>query len=347
MSVLSVQQISVQYQQHIAVDKVSFSLQQGEVGCLLGPSGCGKTSILRAIAGFEPIIEGSIVLGEHILASRHTNLPPQERNVGMVFQDFALYPHLTVWSNVAFGISNLSKQQQKDRISFLLSLVGLASFKDRYPHELSGGQQQRVALVRALAPSPDLLLMDEPFSNLDVTLRQSLAEELRQILKQANITTILVTHDQTEAFAMADAIGVMRQGKLTQWGGADALYQTPNTRFVANFIGQGVQIPATLLAQGEVTTALGKVAINNHIDDGDPLVAHIRPEAIALDANSDIKAVVTKRLYLGGQVLYDLRLSDNTIVQCLAPSQQNHQVDSLIGIRLVNKQLNCFGRLKA
>ncbi len=347
MSVLNIQQISVQYQQHIAVDKVSFALQQGEVGCLLGPSGCGKTSILRAIAGFEPVIEGSIVLGEHTLASRQTNLPPQQRNVGMVFQDFALYPHLTVWDNVAFGISKLSKQQQKDRIAFLLSLVGLEAFKNRYPHALSGGQQQRVALVRALAPSPDLLLMDEPFSNLDVTLRQSLAEELRQILKQANITTILVTHDQTEAFAMADAIGVMRQGKLTQWGTADVLYQTPSTRFVADFIGQGVQVPATLVDQGQLMTALGKVLVNSHIDDGNPLVAHIRPEALALYADSDIKAVVTKRLYLGGQVLYDLRMSDNTIVQCLAPSQQNHQVDSVVGIKLVSKQLNCFGAPKA
>lgn len=344
MSVLNVQQISIQYQQHTAVDKVSFVLQQGEVGCLLGPSGCGKTSILRAIAGFEPIVEGSIVLGDRTLASGQANLPPQQRNVGMVFQDFALYPHLTVWDNVAFGISELDKHQKNDRINFMLSLVGLDAFKDRYPHELSGGQQQRVALVRALAPSPDLLLMDEPFSNLDVTLRQSLAEELRQILKQANITTILVTHDQTEAFAMADSIGVMRQGKLEQWGSADMLYQAPASRFVADFIGQGALVSATLVAQGELTTELGKTEINRHIDDDEPLVAHLRPESLTLDPNSDIKAVVSKRLYLGGQVLYDLRLSDDTVVQCLAPSQQNHQVDSTVGVKLVNKQLNCFGR---
>lgn len=344
MSALNVQQISVQYQQQIAVDKVSFTLQQGEVGCLLGPSGCGKTSILRAIAGFEPIIEGSIVLGGHALVNRKVNLPPQARNVGMVFQDFALYPHLTVWDNVAFGISQRSKQQQKERTSFLLALVGLDGFENRYPHELSGGQQQRVALVRALAPSPDLLLMDEPFSNLDVTLRQSLAEELRQILKQANIMTILVTHDQTEAFAMADTIGVMHQGKLAQWGGAETLYQTPASRFVAGFIGQGVLLPATLLDDSVLTTALGKAEVAKHIDDGGHLVAHIRPEMLAIDSQSKLKAMVSKRLYLGGQVLYNLRLEDATEVQCLAPSQQNYPVDSVVGIKLLSQQLNCYGR---
>ncbi len=343
MSALNVQQITVQYQQHTAVDKVSFALQQGEVGCLLGPSGCGKTSILRAIAGFEPITNGSIILGDQPLANKQISLPPQQRKVGMVFQDFALYPHLTVWDNVAFGITQLSKQKQNERITSLLSLVGLEAFKNRYPHELSGGQHQRVALVRALAPSPELLLMDEPFSNLDVTLRQSLAEELRLILKQANITTILVTHDQTEAFAMADSIGVMHQGTLAQWGGAETLYQTPDSRFIAGFIGQGALIPATL-DEDVLITSLGKVEVGKHIDDGDSLVAHIRPEMLAIDLNSEIKAVISKCLYLGGQVLYTLRLNDGTQIQCLAPSQQNYPVDSVVGIKLLSKQLNCYGR---
>jgi len=343
MSALNVQQISVQYQQHTAVDKVGFALQQGEVGCLLGPSGCGKTSILRAIAGFEPITSGSITLGQQRLADPHKNLPPQQRKVGMVFQDFALYPHLTVWDNVAFGITNQSKQAQTERVASLLSLVGLETFKDQYPHQLSGGQQQRVALVRALAPSPELLLMDEPFSNLDITLRQSLAEELRQIVKAANITTILVTHDQTEAFAMADSIGVMHQGHLVQWGGAESLYQTPFSRFVAGFIGQGAFIPAALEQAGRVMTTLGSAEMGQHIEDGEKMVAHIRPEMLAIEANSDTRAVITKRLFQGGQVLYHLRLNDGTEVQCLAPSQQNYPVDSNVGIRLISNRLNCFG----
>lgn len=344
MSALNVQEITVQYQQHTAVDNVSFTLQQGEVGCLLGPSGCGKTSILRAIAGFEPIATGRIQLNRQLLASKDDSLPPQQRNVGMVFQDFALYPHLTVWDNVAFGIKHLDTQQQKDRIHSLLSLVALTPYKDRYPHELSGGQQQRVALIRALAPSPDLLLMDEPFSSLDVALRQSLAEELRHILKQANIMTILVTHDQNEAFAMADAIGVMHEGKLAQWGEADALYQSPSSRFVADFIGQGAFIPASLVDNQTVMTAIGKVAVGKHVNDGsDSLVAHLRPEMLAIDPSSATKATITRRLYLGGQVLYDLQLAEGVSVKCLTPNHQIFDVKAEVGVKLNTTTLNCFG----
>lgn len=342
MRQLDVQHISVAYQQQTAVDALSFQLERGEIGCLLGPSGCGKTSVLRAIAGFEPIKTGSITLGDKNLSDTYHTVPTQKRKIGMVFQDFALYPHLTVFQNIAFGIAHITKAEQNDRVNTLLSLVNLNDFKDRYPHELSGGQQQRVALIRALAPEPDLLLLDEPFSSMDVTLREKLASELRALLKQTGMTAILVTHDQTEAFAMADSIGVMHQGKLEQWGSANQLYKQPNTRFVAKFIGQSTLINASQHGN-QLTTALGNVTASSKVTDSDALMVQIRPEVVALDSNSPIQAVIKSRLYLGAHQLYALRLSNGEEVLSLANNQAIYQEGSTVGISLSSTALPCFG----
>ena len=223
-----------------AVDGVSFSLQAGEIGVLIGPSGCGKTTLLRAVAGLELAGSGSITLGSQVISSAVLHMPAEQRHMGMVFQDYALFPHLDVARNVAFGIANRSSKERALRVAEVLELVGMPTAGKRFPHELSGGQQQRVALARAIAPSPRLLLLDEPFSNLDVDLRERLAHEVRGILKAAGATALFVTHDQLEAFAIGDRIGVMQQGKLHQWDEAYALYHRPATRFVADFIGHGV-----------------------------------------------------------------------------------------------------------
>ena len=205
------------------VDGFSLTLDAGRIACLLGPSGCGKTTVLRAIAGFEPVRAGSIRLGEHTLSSPSVHLPPERRRVGMMFQEYALFPHLTAGQNIAFGLRRLTRAQQASRTAALLALVGLGDAGARLPHELSGGQQQRIALARALAPSPDLLLLDEPFSNLDVDTRERLTAEVRDILRQAGQTALLVTHNQAEAKAMADHIGVMHNGRLARW---DAVART-------------------------------------------------------------------------------------------------------------------------
>ncbi|MDS1141608.1 ABC transporter ATP-binding protein [Pusillimonas sp. SM2304] len=218
------------------VQDLSLSLDKGSIGCLLGASGCGKTTVLRAISGFEPLRAGAIWLGDTCLSEVGRQVEPECRRVGMMFQDYALFPHLTVEKNIAFGLRKWDKARRRERVGELLALTGLESSGRRYPHELSGGQQQRVALARALAPEPDMLLLDEPFSNLDVDTRERLAFEVRDILKKTSHTAILVTHNQAEAFAIADRIGVMQQGKIVQWDTPYGLHHQPASDFVADFI---------------------------------------------------------------------------------------------------------------
>ncbi|MBU9142315.1 ABC transporter ATP-binding protein [Burkholderia multivorans] len=240
MNLLELDTLSIDYDtpqgRRTVVDGLSLALPRGEIGCLLGASGCGKTTVLRAIAGFEPLRAGRIVLDGASVATPSFDVPPERRRIGMMFQDYALFPHLSAADNVAFGLRRLPKHARRARVADMLALVGLADSGNAYPHELSGGQQQRVALARALAPSPELLLLDEPFSNLDVDTRERLAFELRDILKRTGHTAILVTHNQAEAFAIADRIGVMHDGRLAQWDTPYALHHHPASAFVAEFI---------------------------------------------------------------------------------------------------------------
>jgi len=222
---------------HVVVESLSLALAHGHIGCLLGSSGCGKTTVLRAVAGFEPLLAGSIRLDGTLLSSDATQIPPERRRVGMMFQDYALFPHLSVAENVAFGLRALKKPARQQRVMEMLDVVGLSDTASDYPHELSGGQQQRVALARALAPEPELLLLDEPFSNLDVDTRERLAFELRDILKATGHTALLVTHNQAEAFAIADRIGVMAAGgRIEQWDTPYNLHHHPANDFVADFV---------------------------------------------------------------------------------------------------------------
>jgi iron(III) transport system ATP-binding protein len=219
-----------------AVKAVSFTLNKGDIGCLLGPSGCGKTTVLRAVAGFEPLQDGRIVLQSRVLSTPEQVVPAERRSMGMMFQDYALFPHLNVQQNIGFGLQRLSSSARNSRVTELLALVGLAGFEKRFPHELSGGQQQRVALARSLAPQPSLLLLDEPFSNLDVDTRERLAFELRDILKETGLTILLVTHNHDEAFALGDQIGVMNEGQLLQWGTPASLTHYPASEMVQTIL---------------------------------------------------------------------------------------------------------------
>ncbi len=260
---LSVDNICVSFGNTEVVKGLSMHLKQGEIGCLLGFSGCGKTTALRAIAGLEQPQSGVITLNAKTLTDIHqgsvtTQIMPAKRDMGMVFQDYALFSHLNVQDNIGFGLHRWKKADRLARIAEMLALVELTDHANKRISELSGGQQQRIALARALAPKPDLLLLDEPFSNLDMMLRESLAAKVRDILKKTNTTAILVTHDQHEAFAIADKIGVMTDGKLTQWATASELYHQPISPFVAEFVGEGALIDG-VIDNGLIKTALGDI----------------------------------------------------------------------------------------
>jgi iron(III) transport system ATP-binding protein len=262
------------------VHGLSLNLQRGEIGALLGASGCGKTTTLRAVAGFEPVQTGRIVLDGAVLATKAHALPPEQRRIGMMFQDYALFPHLDVVGNVGFGLRTHGAAERDARVREMLELVGLAEAARSYPHELSGGQQQRIALARALAPRPSLLLLDEPFSSLDVQTRGRLAAELRGLLKAAGTTSLFVTHDQAEAFALADRVGVMAQGRLLQWDRPEQLYRQPGHRDVASFIGRGLLVPASVLDAG----------------DGEVL---LRPGDLRPDPDGSLRGVLTAVIFRG------------------------------------------------
>ena len=234
------------YGAHRVVRGISFSLAPGRIGCLLGPSGCGKTTVLRCLAGFEPLRAGTVALGGRIVATAVASEPTERRGVGMVFQDFALFPHLDVHDNVAFGLAGRPVADVAARVDAMLALVGLADAARAWPHELSGGQQQRVALARALVIQPTVLLLDEPLSNLDAKLRLEMRSEIRRICKASGITGVYVTHDQKEALSMADRMAVLRAGRIVQVGGPRELYEHPRTRFVADFLGETNFLDATV-----------------------------------------------------------------------------------------------------
>lgn len=335
---LDINSIDVFYDNTHAVNGVSFSLEKGQIGCLLGPSGCGKTSVLRAIAGFESIRGGQIYTNNSLLSNAEYNQSPESRHIAVVFQDFALFPHLTVYQNVAFGLHKLAKSEVKGRVDELLKLVELSDYDKHFPHQLSGGQQQRVALARAMAPKPQLLLLDEPFANLDADLREDLAKQIRLILKHENTTALMVTHDQYEAFTMADKIGVMSNGVLEQWGSAYDLYHRPQSRFVADFVGEGVFIPAKVGLQSQVITALGTFTMPDKyaFSPQDTVTVLVRPDDIVHDDKSPFKAEVSDKSFRGAHILYNLQLPElvGQNLQCLAPSHHDHQVSEAFGIKL-------------
>jgi iron(III) transport system ATP-binding protein len=351
---LEVSQLRVQYpgRPRPAVDGVSFRLGSGDIGVLIGPSGCGKTTLLRAVAGLEQAQAGEIRISGQPVSAAGVHVPAEQRRIGMVFQDYALFPHLDVGRNVGFGLDQLPKSQRADRVAQVLELVGLAGSQRRYPHELSGGQQQRVALARALAPKPRLLLLDEPFSNLDVDLRERLAHEIRGILKAAQATALFVTHDQLEAFAIGDFIGVMHEGRLHQWDDAYTLYHRPATRFVADFIGHGVFTPATLREVGNqvvVQTPLGELTdiaecpLPCAFAAGECDVL-LRADDIVHDDDAPVKAQIMRKAFRGSEFLYTLQLAGGQTVLAHVPSHHDHKIGEWIGIRAEVDHVVTFNR---
>jgi iron(III) transport system ATP-binding protein len=345
-NILDVTGVQCNYEDLVVVKDLSFNLAKGGIACLLGPSGCGKSTILRAIAGFEDLVSGTISLNGKIISSPEKNQAPEKRKIGMVFQDYALFPHLTVKQNIAFGLSKSNdKAINEAQVDRLAELVELNDYKESYPHELSGGQQQRVALARALAPEPELLLLDEPFSNLDAELRNRLSIDIRNILKSLDISAILVTHDQKEAFAMCDHIGVIDSGKVQQWGKPYELYHEPSTPFVARFIGHGTFIEGRSLSPDTFSTQeLGVLKGNRAYKwkENTRVEILIRPDDIVHEPDATLIADVTSKVFAGTATRYQLKLESGTLLDAIFPSHQDFIVGDSIGIAIDAEHLIAY-----
>jgi iron(III) transport system ATP-binding protein len=347
-ALLQLDQVSVTYagRTQPVVQDISFALPVGDIACLLGPSGCGKTTVLRAIAGFAAVVQGHIHIAGREVASAQVQVPTEQRQVGMVFQDYALFPHLNVAGNVGFGLHALPANARQARVMEMLQLVGLEALAKRPIHELSGGQQQRVALARALAPRPQLLLLDEPFSNLDVALRERLTAEVRGLIKVTGTTAVMVTHDQQEAFSMADHIAVMADQRIQQWGTPLDTYHEPVNRVVADFLGEGVWIAAQVLPGQRIASELGTFALAGNASDtvGSAIELLVRPDDILHDDDSPTRARVAAKTFRGANFLYTLALPSGQTVYSLVPSHHDHPLGSDIGIRV---ELNHLVRFAA
>jgi iron(III) transport system ATP-binding protein len=344
-NVLEVTNIQCNYEDTVVIKDLTFRLLKGDIACLLGPSGCGKSTILRSIAGFEQLVSGSIKLNEELIASPKKCLAPEKRKIGMVFQDYALFPHLTISQNIAFGLSKVrDKAKIEAQVAKLIKLVDLDGYQLSYPHELSGGQQQRVALARALAPEPDLLLLDEPFSNLDAELRNRLSIDVRNILKTLGISAILVTHDQKEAFAMCDQIGVIDQGKVQQWGKPYELYHEPVNPFVARFIGQGTFIEGITLTPDTFSSELGILQGNRAYNwqEETKVEILIRPDDVVYQPGANLSATVSGKVFAGTATRYQLRLDSGTLIDTIFPSHQDFLIGESIGIAVDAEHLIAY-----
>jgi iron(III) transport system ATP-binding protein len=307
---LTLEHVSHRFGPVVAVDDAGLSVRAGEVACLVGPSGCGKTTLLRVAAGLEPLQHGRVLIGGQVVAEDRAAVPPEDRNVGLVFQDYALFPHLTVRGNIAFGLKDLSTKERDAQVAAALERTGMTGYAGVYPHQLSGGQQQRVALARAIAPRPRIVLLDEPFSGLDASLRHRVRDEAARILRDSGIATLMVTHDPEEAMYLADRIAVMHRGRIHQVGSPDDIYLKPVNAFVAAFFGEVNRFEGRV-GGGKVETPFGPVATNGHADGGAVEVL-VRPEALDIRDGGDAGAtgeVVASR-FLGRSSLVDVDLGD-------------------------------------
>lgn len=345
-TLLAINNLSCHYGDKAAISDLSFSLAKGDICGLLGPSGCGKTSILRAIAGFLAPTSGEIKLADQILSDAKTLMAPEHRKLGLVYQDYALFPHLNVFQNICFGIYKKPKDEQQAIAAELLNLIQLPKHETRMPSELSGGEQQRVALARSLATNPELLLLDEPFSGLDLELRRELSHAVRDILKERGTTALLVTHDQEEAFTMADTIGVVADGQLQQWGSAQNLYHEPTNIFVADFIGKGVFLEGALINSSSAETELGEIKIrlrnSQSTDTGTKIKLLLRPDNIVERENGKIKGRIEKKLFMGDTTQYSLRMPSGALLEATLSTVKDYAQGDQVSIGVQATELVAF-----
>ena len=340
MPQLEIRSVSHSYRRRqAALCGVSLELAPGAIGCLMGPSGAGKTTLLNCVAGLEPVARGEIKIKGKLMSGGGKMVPPENRHIGIVFQDSALFPHLSVSRNIAFGLAGkMPRREAETRVAEMTELCGLNGEGERYPHELSGGQQQRAALARALAPRPDLLLLDEPFSNLDAETRDRISKQMRVILKSQNATVLLVTHNQHEAFALADEGGVINQGVICQWDKIYNLYHRPRCAFVANFVGEGALVPGILRSPNSIEIEIGQVKSARELAgpltrQGDSVLILLRPDDIVADADSPHRATVEEKAFRGANIFYTLQLPSGKRVYASWPSRLDFALGESIGIR--------------
>ncbi len=320
MTIIELKNVAKSYKGVKAVKEISFKVEKGEIFAILGSSGSGKSTILRLIAGLEAPDHGEIIIeGKTVAVSNGLFVPPEKRNVGMVFQDYTLFPHLNVKGNIAFALNRLNGGAREKIVGRMLEFIGLKGFENRYSHQISGGEQQRVALARAMAPSPVVVLLDEPFSSLDEELRAYTRDETQRILKKAHATAIIVTHNQEEAFAIADHVAVMNHGRIEQIDSPDNIYHLPATRFVADFVGQADFIDGVVKDMG-ITTEIGIFTSSVSLPDGTEVQIMIRPEDIAISPDEKGTAEVVRRYFKGSENLYCLKLPSGTLIHSSAPS---------------------------
>jgi iron(III) transport system ATP-binding protein len=317
-----------------AIRDISLAASEGEILCLLGPSGCGKTTTLRVIAGFEPVTEGEVYLEGRLVSGPGLLVPTEQRRVGMVFQEYALFPHLRVADNIGFGLRDLPGDHRAERVQAMLKMIGLRDLARRYPHELSGGQQQRVALARALVQKPVILLLDEPFSNLDPDMAGKMREDLHDLLRHTKTTAVLVTHDHDEAFAMADRIAVLNKGLLEQCDTPEAIYHTPTSPFVADFVGQADFIPGTV-ENGRVLTEIGEFPNQAGYRGGAKVVVMIRPDDVHIVPSESCAASIVARQFRGSENLYTIGLPSGHVVHSSEPSTNVYPIGTPVELQVI------------
>ncbi|MGR5444544.1 ABC transporter ATP-binding protein [Vibrio jasicida] len=338
---LSIKNLTCQYDDQTVLESLSLEVEQGQIVCLLGASGCGKTTLLKAIAGLLPLSSGQMSLNCLTIDDGKNWLPPEQRNIGMIFQDYALFPHLTVAENIAFGLKNESAQQKLMKVEEMLGLVHLKGYGDRYPHQLSGGQQQRVAIARSLAYKPDLLLLDEPFSNIDTQVRHELIREIRKIFKEQGVTAIFVTHSREEAFAFADKMAVMNHGVIEQYGTASELYYQPSSKFVADFLGGGSYLVAKRISDNEYQTHLGVVEANaqQEIQVDDECALLLRPQHVQITADEESAIKVLEQHFMGDHCRYVIDVNGDRL---LATSAQALNVGDSVIVKVETQGVLAF-----
>ncbi|MCA3891490.1 ABC transporter ATP-binding protein [Vibrio vulnificus] len=338
---LSIKNLTCQYDAQTVLESLSLEVEQGQIVCLLGASGCGKTTLLKAIAGLLPLSSGEMSLNSMMIDNGEHWVPPEQRNIGMIFQDYALFPHLTVAENVAFGLRGWSSEARQSKVKEMLELVHLSPFADRYPHQLSGGQQQRVAIARSLAYKPDLLLLDEPFSNIDTQVRHELIAEIRKIFKQQGVTAIFVTHSREEAFAFADKMAVMNHGVIEQYGTASELYYKPSSKFVADFLGGGSYLPAKRLSESEFETHLGVVeaTAQQSILINDQCELLLRPQHIQISAAEESSIRIMEQQFMGDHCRYVIEANGNKL---LASSAEALNIGQMVSVKVDTQGILAF-----
>lgn len=338
---LSIKNLTCHYDDQTVLESLSLEVEQGQIVCLLGASGCGKTTLLKAVAGLLPLSSGQMSLNSLIIDDGENWLPPEQRNIGMIFQDYALFPHLTVAENIAFGLKNETAQQKLLKVEEMLGLVHLKGYGDRYPHQLSGGQQQRVAIARSLAYKPDLLLLDEPFSNIDTQVRHELISEIRKIFKQQGVTAIFVTHSREEAFAFSDKMAVMNNGVIEQYGTASELYYQPSSKFVADFLGGGSYLAATRLSQSEFETHLGVIeaSAQQDIQLQEECALLLRPQHVQVQVDEESAVKVLEQHFMGDHCRYVIDVNGDRL---LATSAQALNVGDSVAVKIDTQGVLAF-----